>query len=211
MATKLFLRNTTTNGITDSGDTVCYDMIIAPGSSVDTDQVTLTAGGTNIQWTQTAGGNSVAWISGRVPSGGFTLTTGTFSGWFLESNMNDEAGGRVRLYKYTPGVPLIVELVGSPFDDGVEFNPGTILEMSWTTNPTDTAFLEDDRILLRVFATNITTMTAGTADFQFNAADAATGDSFWELAENVTFKPEDVTASGWGPFEAGKRNERVIA
>ena len=209
MATTLYLRNTTTNGITDTGDTVVYDMVIDDGAAVDTDQVTLTAGGTNIQWTATAGGNSVAWISGRVPSGGFTLTTGTFSGWFLESNMNDEAGGRVRLYKYTPGIPLIVELVGSPFDDGVEFGT-TITEMTWTTNPTDTAFLEDDRILLRVFATNTTTMTAGTADFQFNAAAASTGDSFWQLAENVTFKPEEVTG-GWGQLLKGKRNIRVIA
>ena len=82
--------------------------------------------------------------------------------------------------------------------------------MTWTTNPTDTVFLEDERILLRVFATNITTMTAGTATLQFNAAAAATGDSFWQLAENVTFKAEEVTG-GWGQLLNGKRNVRVIA
>ena len=209
MATTLYLRNTTTNGITDTGDAVVYDMVIAAGSAVDSDVVTLANGGTNIQWTQSAGGSSIAWISGRIPAGGFTLTTGTFSGWFLESNMNDEAGGRVRLYKYTPGIPLIVELVGSPFDDGVEFGT-TITEMTWTTNPTDTVFLEDERILLRVFATNFTTMTDGTATLQFNAAAADTGDSFWQLAENVIFKAEEVTG-GWGQLLKGKRNVKVIA
>ena len=190
MATKLFLRNTTTNGITNSGDGVVYDMITTAGSAVDTDTVTLTNGGTNIQWTQTAGGSSVAWISGRVPAGGFTLTTADISAWFLQSNMNDEAGGRLRIYKYTPGTPTITELTGSPFDDGVEFGT-SITEMTWTANPTDTSFAENDRILIRIFATNITTMTAGTADLQFNAADATTGDSFFNIAETVSFKAED--------------------
>ena len=208
MATTLYLRNTTTNAITDTGDAVVYDMITAAGSSVDTDQVTLTNGGTNIQWTQTAGGNSVSWISGRTPAAGFTLTTATFSGWFLQSNMNDEAGGRLRVYRYQPGVPTITEL-GGPFDDGVEF--GTLItEMTWTCNNTDTAFAEDDRILIRVFATNITTMTAGTADFQFNAAAAATGDSFYEIAETVVFKPEDTpVAAGWGLLLSDRRNRIV--
>ena len=95
MATTLYLRNTTTNAITDTGDAVVYDMITAAGSSVDTDQVTLTNGGTNIQWTQTAGGNSVSWISGRTPAAGFTLTTALYgTGWegtvVLEEN---EHGG----------------------------------------------------------------------------------------------------------------------
>ena len=200
MATKLFLRNTTTNGITDTGDAVVYDMVIAAGASADTDTVTLTAGGTDIQWTQTAGGNSVAWISGRVPSGGFTLTSADFSGWFEESNMNDEAGGRLRVYKYTPGTPTITEL-GGPFDDGVEFGT-TVTEMTWTANVTDTAFAEDDRILIRVLATNITTMTAGTAAFLFNAADAADGDSFFNIAETVTFKTESVSHATSGTLSA---------
>lgn len=207
MATTLALRNTTTNGITDTGDGVVYDMVTVFGAAVDTDTVTLTTGGTNIQWTQSAGGSSIAWISGRVPAAGFTLTTATFSGWFLESNMNDEAGGRLVVYRYQPGVPTITQL-GGPFDDGVEFGT-TITEMTWTANVTDTAFAEDDRILIRVYATNITTMTAGTADLQFNAAAATTGDSFFEIAETVVFKPEEVTG-GFGRLLMGERNRRVL-
>ena len=188
MATKLFLRNTTTSGVIDTGDAVVYDMLSVAGAAVDTDTVTLTTVGTDIQWTQTGGGNSVAWISGRVPAGGFTLTTTDISVWLLESNMNDEAEGRFRVYKYSGGV--VTELGGGPFDDGAELGT-TITEMTWIGDVTDTAFAEDDRILLRLFATNFTTMTAGTADLQFNAADVATGDSFFNIAETVTFKAEE--------------------
>ena len=190
MATKLFLRNTSVNPITDSGDTVLYDMLTVAGAAVDTDIVTLTDSGTQIQWTDTAGGNSIAWISGRVPVGGFTLTTTDISVWLLESNMNDEAEGRYRVFKYSAGV--VTEVLGGPFDDGVELGT-SITEMTWAGNVTDTVFAEDDRILLRLYATNFTTMTAGTADLQFNAANATTGDSFFNIAETVIFKAEDVT------------------
>lgn len=189
MATKLFLRNTTANGITDSGDGVVYDMLTVAGAAVDTDTVTLTDGGTQIQWTQSGGGASIAWISGRVPAGGFTLTSTDISVWLLESNMNDEAAGRFRVFKYTPG-PTVTEVAGGPFDDGVELGT-TITEMAWTGNVTDTAFAENDRILVRLYATNFTTMTAGTANVQFNAADTTTGDSFFNIAETVAFKAED--------------------
>ena len=195
MATKLFLRNTTTNGITDSGDGVLYDMVTAAGAAVDTDQVTLTADGTEIQWTQSAGGSTIAWITGRAPSGGFTLTTTDISVWLLESNMNDEAEGRYRLFKYDGILHTVTELLGGPFDDGAELGT-TITEMTWTGNPTDTIFLENDRLILRLYATNFTTMTAGTADLQFNAANAGTGDSFLNLAETISFKAEAVVNSG---------------
>lgn len=179
-------------------------MITTAGAGADTDVVTLTDGGTNIQWTNTAGGSSIAWISGRVPAGGFTLTATDISVWLHESNMNDEAKGRYRVYKYTPGVPTITELGGGPFDDDVELVPTTPTEMTWAGNVTDTAFAENDRILLRLFATNFTTMTAGTATLTFNAADAATGDSFFNIAETVAFKAEDIpAASGTGWWGAG--------
>jgi len=194
MATKLFLRNTTTNGITTTGDGVVYDMITTAGAAVDTDTVTLTDGGTQIQWTQSAGGSTIAWISGRVPAGGFTLTTTDISVWLLESNMNDEAEGRYRVFKFTPP-STVTELGGGPFDDGAELGTA-ITEMTWTGNVTDTAFAENDRILLRLYATNFTTMTAGTANVQFNAANTTTGDSFFNIAETVTFKAEDSPISG---------------
>ena len=194
MATKLFLLNTTTNGITDSGDGVLYDMDTVAGAASDDDIVTLTDGGTEIQWTQSAGGSSIAWISGRAPSGGFTLTTTDISVWLLESNMNDEAEGRYRVFKYDGILHTVTELLGGPFDDGAELGT-TITEMTWAGNVTDTIFLENDRILVRLYATNFTTMTAGTATLRFNAANAATGDSFFNIAETVTFKANAVIRS----------------
>lgn len=193
MATVLYLRNTTANGITTTGDGVVYDMTTVAGAAVDTDTVTLTDGGTQIQWTQSAGGSTIAWISGRVPAGGFTLTTTDISVWLLESNMNDEAVGRYRVFKFTPP-STVTELGGGPFTDNAEMGTA-ITEMLWAGNVTDTAFAENDRILIRLYASNFTTMTAGTANVQFNAAAATTGDSFFNIAETVAFKAEAVTAA----------------
>ena len=187
MATKLFLRNTTANGITDTGDGVLYDMLAAAGSASDTDVVNTAASGTEIQWTQTGGGSSIAFISGRAPAGGFTLTTTDISVWCHESNMSANAGGRFRVFKRT-AAGVVSELGGGPFSDGVEFGTAAA-EMLWVGNVTDTAFAEDDRILIRVHITNVGTMGGGfTCTLTFNAADAATGDSFFNIAETVSFK-----------------------
>lgn len=191
MATKLYLRNTTSNEITNTGDGVVYDLITTAGSSSTTGVVNTVSGGTNIQWTKTAGGLSMAWITGRVPSGGFTLTSVDVSAWLEESNNLANARGRFRIYKYTPGTPTITELGGSPFDDDKLELSTSPTEDTWTANVTDTAFAENDRILVKFFITNNGTMGASrTCTITFNAADAATGDSFTTLAETVVFKPE---------------------
>jgi len=182
MATKLFLRNTTNNGISGY-----YDMIPTAGSSSDTGVVNTTASGTEIQWTKTAGGTAMAWITGPVQSA-FTLTTTDLSIWAHENNMSANCGGRYRLFKYSEGSET--ELTGGPFDDGVEF--GTVAtEMTWIGNPTDTAFAVGDRLVLKLYITNVGTMATGfTCTVTFNAADGATGDSFLNLNENVTFGRE---------------------
>lgn len=161
----------------------------APGSSSDTVVTNTTASGTEIQATKTAGGSTVAWISGRVPTGGFTLTAVDISLWQIESNMNANIGGRFRLFKRT-AAGVITEISGGPFDDGAEMGT-TIAEDTWTGNPTDTAFAEDDRILLRYYLTNVGTMAGSfTGTMTFNGAAGATGDSFLNLAETVAFKSD---------------------
>jgi hypothetical protein len=193
MATKLFLRNTTNNGITDTADDVVYDMVATAGSASDTDVVGTVASGTENQWRQAAGGNTVAWISGRVPSGGFTLTSADISAWLHESNMNANCGGRLRVFKRAAN-GTVTELGGGPFNDGVEFAVGTPTEMTWVANVTDTAFAEDDRILIRLYITNVGSMGGGfDCTLTFNAADGSTGDSFFNIAETVTFKVESTT------------------
>jgi hypothetical protein len=198
MATKLVLRNTTLNGIVDAAiASIIYDMVTAFGSSVDTAVTDTAASGTEIQLTKTSGGSTVAWVSGRVPAGGFTLTTSDISAWFIESSMNANAGGRLRVYKYSGG--SLTEIGGGPFDDGVEFSSTSDTEMTWLANVTDTALAEDDRIVVKLFLTNVGTMAGGfTCTHKFNAADAATGDSFFNINETVTFKPENQTISGVG-------------
>ena len=194
MATKLYLRDTQTHGLSPSGDTEWWDMVTTPGASVVALDCATTASGTQIQFEKLSSANTVAWISGRVPAGGFTLTSTDFSGWFGESNMSANIGGRYRVYKRaTDGT--VTELGGGPFDDGVEFSVlPTLTEMTWIGNVTDTAFTEDERILVRVYITNVGTMGGSfTAEFDINAADATTGDSFFNIAETVAFKAEGET------------------
>lgn len=165
-------------------------MVDAFGAASDTTVTNTVASGTQIQLTKTAGGLTVAWISGRVPAGGFTLTTTDVSLWQHESNMNANIGGRFLVFRYQPG-PTITELGGGPFNDGVEMSVTTPREDLWAGNVTDQAFSEDDRLLLRVYLTNVGTMAAGhTGTLTFNAASASTGDSFFNIAETIIFKAE---------------------
>ena len=187
MATKLFLRNTTLSGISNY-----YDMVTTAGAASATCVVNTAASGTEIQWTQTAGGATAAWITGQAPSGGFTLTTTDISIWAHESNMNANCGGRYRVFIRT-AAGVETEIGGGPFSDGVEFGTAAA-EMLWAGNVTDQAFAENDRILLKVYITDVGTMASGhTCTLTFNAADASTGDSFFNIAETVAFKPEAQT------------------
>src|SRR5688500_15727922 len=141
MATILFLRNTTTSGVSGY-----QDLSAAQGASVATGVVNTTASGTEIQWTATAGGSVIAWISGRSPTGGWTLSgTVTFEIYALESNMNANIGARARLFKRT-AAGVITEIGGGPFNDGVEFSTSAGL-MTWTGTPSSTPFAEDDQLI----------------------------------------------------------------
>ena len=180
MATKLYLRSTQNNV------TGYYDLSTTAGAGIDTCVTNTTAGGTQIQLTKTAGGATVAWIS-RAIGVGFTLTTTDISLWQMESNPSANTGGRYRLFLYSSSTGSETELLGGPFDDGVEMN-NSYREDTWIGNPTDTAFSRGDRLVLKVYITNIGTMGSGrTCTMGFNAADAATGDSFLNINETITF------------------------
>ena len=191
MATELKLRDTQTHGIGRFGEFI-FDMVTAFGASARTAVVDTVTSGTDIQWTwEITRDWEISWVSGRVPAGGFTLTSLTvIDMWASESMSTANCGGRIRLYKFSP-TGVETELAGGPFNDGVEF--GTALaQMSWTANPTDTAFAENDRLMLKVFITNIGIMAGAlTCSLSFNAATGTTGDSLITLNETVTFKPEN--------------------
>lgn len=193
MATKLYLRNTTVNGISGY-----YDMLITPGNAVDTGDVTTVASGTEIQWTKSEGGATMSWISGRVPAGGFTLTTGDVDLWASESNNNANSSVRCRIFKYNG---TETELGGGPFNFVTELTT-TMSSKTWVTNVTDTAFAENDRIVIKFYITNAGTMGGNRfCTFNFNAADGATGGSFFNLNETVAFKLE-ASQSNSGTFNS---------
>ena len=189
MATTLHLRNTQANGITGAG-VKYFDLIEAAGASIDVFETDTVASGTEIQCTEdVTDGVEVNWISGRVPAGGFTLTTGDFSVGARETAMSANIGFRARLFKREPD-GTETELAGGPFDNGVEFLTSTTT-MAWTANPTDTAFAENDRLMVKLYLTNIGVMGGGEqGQVSFNAA-AGAGLSTFIIAETVAFKAED--------------------
>jgi len=202
VTTKLFLRASNNTGIVDG--TVAYrDLLTTAGSSAANAIVDTQASGTEIQWTiDTTGDVEIQWMGGYTPRGGFILTSVTVSIWAEESSSAANCGGRVRLFKRSlAGVET--EIAGGPFDDGVELSAVGPAEMTWTANVTDTQFNLNDRPLLKIYITNVGTMGGSqTCTLVYDAADAATGDSFIELAETVTFSATQVPNTGLiGIFE----------
>ena len=184
MATKLYLRSTTTNAI---GSTY-QDMVTTEGSGSINSVTNTTASGTEIQLTATAGGSLVQWVSGRVPAGGFTLTTSSIQLRALESDMSANCGGRARIFKRAAD-GTETELGGGPFNDGAEFGTSSG-NFNWTCDVTDTAFAENDRILLKLYLTNVGTMGGGFTCTITYESGLDTVDSYLSINENVTFKPE---------------------
>lgn len=186
-ATKLYLRDTKVNAIG-----VYRDLLDAAGASVVNGVVNTTSGYADIQWTKTGGGELLTFISGRTPTGGFTLAGNiTFSIWgkYNADAANTEA--RVRVFRRT-AAGTETEVGGGPFDKNLRYTT-TIREDVWTGTPTSTAFAVDDRLILKVYITYAGTspMVGGyTSTINYDAADAATGDSFISLTETVAFKAE---------------------
>ena len=180
MATNLYLRNTTTNGISGY-----KDLLGTPGAGVQSGIVSTAASGTDIQWTATAGGTVLAWISPPVAVA-FTLTAFNWDLWARESNGSANAKLRIRAYKYSGGSET--ELTGSPFDEGQEFNNMTMTNETGTADPSDTAFAVGDRLVIKLYITNAGTMATGyTCTCNYDAADGQTGDSLVVLAETVVW------------------------
>jgi hypothetical protein len=199
VATTLFLRNTTVNGIG-----TFRDAITTRGASSTTAVVTNGVGtGINIQWTKTAGGAVMEWVSGKSPIGGWTLS-GAVNVRLraLESNLNDNCLGRIRLYKRS-AAGSETELTGSPFDDATEFTASDAA-YDWSFTPTSMAFAEDDRLVIRYFITNIGSMTAGTSTMTYDGAtNGAAGDTFVTLNETVPFKPDYFTQTAFRLYGDG--------
>lgn len=187
--TRLYLRNTQRNGI---GSTY-YDLDIVAGNAVDTAVVNTELNGTEVQFTKTAGGAIAQFISGAAPVGGFTLTSTDISLWLSQSSLLNNAGGRYRIFKRT-AAGVETDITGTPFDNGIEATASDA-EYMWLGNVTDTVFAEDDRVLLKVYVTNIGVMAMGTVTLTFNAATETLGDSFLNVYPKTTFKANVINAA----------------
>lgn len=194
MSTALALRSTVDNGI---GSTY-LDMITTYGAGSTTCVVNTVASGTEIQWTVTGGGAVRQWVSGRVPSGGFTLAGQmTFSIWAQESNMSANCGIRVRVFKRTSGGVETEISSGWAYGSPSEISSTGATEYVWNGTPASTAFAENDRILIKVYIINVGTMAGGhTCTLTYNAASGSTGDSLFTINETVAFKAEAIEGSG---------------
>lgn len=161
------------------------ELVTAGGSGNVPLVVNTVASGTEVQWTRVAGGEVLAWISLRLAAG-LTLTTADVYIFAKESHINANCGGRARLFRREPN-GTETELGGGPFDDGVEFTT-TSTAYTWTCNFTDTAFNAGDRIMLKLYITNIGTMGGGyTCN---NTIDWGTYTALNFTIETPTFLPE---------------------
>lgn len=190
----LYLRSTQTNGL---GSTY-YDLDIVAGSASDTAVVNTELNGMEVQFTKTAGGAIAQFISGRAPVGGFTLTSTDISLWLAQSSLVNNVGGRYRIFKRT-AAGVETDITGTPFDNGIEATISNA-EYTWTGNVTDTVFAENDRVLLKVYVTNIGVMAVGTATLTFNGANGLEGDSFLTIYPNAVFKTNIVVINAYPAF-----------
>lgn len=197
---KLYLRNTTANGISIGG-VACYDWLDTPGSETDTAVVNATASGSNILFTKTAGGSVVRFITKRIAAGGWVITGQQIFLWMQESTLTVNAGARVRLYKWSAGTTT--ELTGSPTDNGVELSDVNALQQ-WASSITGTPS-EDDRLVLEVLINNVGTMGAGTATLGFNGAIGGSIAQITVYPDPATGNPRfpNFNATSWAAARAG--------
>lgn len=194
--TQLYLRRTTASGIG-----TFYDMLTTRGVSAFTSGVVNTAAGaTEIQWTRTAGGTVLEWVSPPIANTFYfsnpttAIAGGTLTTWAFESNALANVTIRWRIYRRR-GTTEVACMVGPALtaELGTTIAQKIITTLP-TNNPqiTNTEFMPDDRIVLRMYLSNVGTMAAGytvTMHYDHNVA-AVDGDSFLSLYEVVEFKAE---------------------
>jgi hypothetical protein len=182
VATILYLRNTTLNGIASS-----FDVATAVGAATATGIVNTASGGTNIQWTATAGGALIQWVTGKSTTAWTLAGTVNVKLWALESAIQANSGARLRLYRRsTAGVET--EITGSPWDQGTEFTTSNAA-YTWSFTPTSTAFAIGERLVIKMHITAAggTMGSARTCTMQYNNSTANSADSNVTLTETVTF------------------------
>lgn len=180
MPTTLYLRSTSTAVGTNS-----LLLSTTPGASTTTTAVVATtAGGTNIQWTNTSGGSALEWVT--LPFSSDITVSGTISVSLqaMEDNMSANIGARAYIFKRSQEGTYTQIGTG---DDGVEFGTSNT-QMDWTLTPTSTDFVKGDRLVVRMYITNVGTMNTGyLGTMYYEGAAASAFDSYISTTETLTF------------------------
>ena len=189
MATTLYLRNTTTNNADTA--TAYKDIVAASGAAASTGTANTTASGTEILID--------SWITGRIPAGGVAaLGTITLNLYGMESNLNANATFGVRCYRRT-AAGVETELVSTGrVNDNVEFPATSVSLMNWVVTPNQNrAFVENDRIVIKVYASNFGTMSSGrVVTLNYGSGTGTPSGSNVVLADTIAFKAEPAPLSG---------------
>jgi len=182
MATTLYIRDTVT-AQADSG-TAYEDILTTAGASATTKDANTTASGTEIALGQ--------WITGRIPAGGVAaLGTITLNLYGLESNTAANATFGVRAYRRTAAGVETEMISTGRVNDNVELTASVTL-MNWVATPNQNrAFAENDRIVVKLFASNFGTMGNGrTVTLNYNNGTGTPAGSNIVLADTIAFKAE---------------------
>ncbi len=185
MATKLFLKKPLSSWNTAYG----YASLTRSVTAAVTSATSSVSSGTKIQCTKTAGGTAVKWISPPFAANATVSGTVTFNLWAFEAAANNNCGIRMELVKWSAGVEGSV-FASATFGAPTELTTSDAVK-NWTVAPTSTNFAVGDRIVAYVYIVNVGTMGNGTVTMTYAGITAAvTGDSYFQLNENVTFQSE---------------------
>lgn len=190
MATKLYLRSTTTNALARPYG---LDLITTAGTAAKSSYTKGVDGGSEIQITAGAGAPVLQWISGRIPTGGSSISGEiTFSLWGIASSISLNAGFKCRLFKRsTAGLETEID---NGFGSALTLH-NKYREDVWAATPSGAvSFAEDERLVLKVYLYQYPTTKDMKSKYYgalvYDAAAASTGDSFIQLTETIAFKAE---------------------
>jgi hypothetical protein len=189
---KLWLRRTNVAAIGNF-----FDMLTTQGASAaTTGVVTTTAGGTEIPWTRTAGGTALEWVSGRVKEPFSINDAAALSGviYVQESGNGVNGTPRVKVFhRAADGTETLVETMTRSTEIPTSATQVTLDAIAGVTKVLNQAieFREDDRIVFRLYATNVGTMGAGTMTTTYDLnAPTGTGANYLGVYGAFTFKAE---------------------
>ena len=183
MATTLYLRSSTT-AQSDSG-TSYEDVLTTAGSAATTKTANTTASGTEIILG--------SWITGRLPAGGIAnIGAITLNLYGFENNLNANCTFGARFYKRTAAGVETELLSTGRVNDNVEFPATSVSLMNWVYTPNQNrTFAENDRIVVKLYASNFGTMASGrVVTLNYDSGTGTPSGSNIVLTETITFKAE---------------------